>query len=70
MFRKYADFEAFERVMMEGHQQHPIRILSFGAYGTSSGPATQSEPIRERNGKLTTCRLAASECHANQLTLG
>jgi len=27
MFRKYADFEAFQRVIMEAHQRHTIRIL-------------------------------------------
>jgi hypothetical protein len=30
MFRKDADFEAFERVMIEAHERHPIRILSCG----------------------------------------
>ena len=29
MFRKDADFEAFERVMVEAHQRQPIRILSY-----------------------------------------
>ena len=29
MFRKQADFEAFERVMVEAHQRQPIRILSY-----------------------------------------
>jgi hypothetical protein len=28
MFRKEADFEAFDRVMIEAHQRQPIRILS------------------------------------------
>ncbi len=28
MFRKDADFEAFERVLVEAHQRQPIRILS------------------------------------------
>ena len=28
MFRKDADFEAFERVMVEAHQRQPIRVLS------------------------------------------
>ena len=26
MFRKQADFEAFERVMVEAHQRQPIRM--------------------------------------------
>jgi putative transposase len=29
MFRKEADFEEFQRVMVEAHQKHPIRILSY-----------------------------------------
>ena len=29
LFGKDADFEAFERVMIEAHQRHPIRILSY-----------------------------------------
>ena len=29
MFRKEADFEAFERVMVEAHERQPIRILSY-----------------------------------------
>ncbi len=29
MFRKDADYEAFERIMVEAHQRHPIRILSY-----------------------------------------
>jgi len=29
LFRKDADFEAFQRVMVEAHQRHPIRILSY-----------------------------------------
>jgi putative transposase len=29
MFRKAADFEAFERVMVEAHQREPIRILAY-----------------------------------------
>src|SRR5208337_4710219 len=28
-FGKDADFEAFQRVMIEAHQRHPIRILSY-----------------------------------------
>ena len=29
MFRKDAGFEAFQRVMIEVYQRHPIRILSY-----------------------------------------
>ena len=29
MFRKEADFRAFERVMVDKHERHPIRILSY-----------------------------------------
>ena len=29
MFRKDADFEAFQRVMVEAYQRRPIRILSY-----------------------------------------
>ena len=29
MFRKEADFEAFERVIVEMHERQPLRILSY-----------------------------------------
>jgi putative transposase len=29
MFRTAADYEAFERVMVEPHQREPIRILAY-----------------------------------------
>ena len=29
LFGMDADFEAFQRVMIEAHQRHPIRILSY-----------------------------------------
>ncbi|MGA2497788.1 MAG: transposase, partial [Tepidisphaeraceae bacterium] len=29
MFRTDADFDAFQRVMIEAHQRHPIRILAW-----------------------------------------
>ena len=29
LFRNHADFEAFERVIIEAHTRHPIRILSY-----------------------------------------
>jgi putative transposase len=29
LFRKDADFEAFQRVMIEAHERHPTRILSY-----------------------------------------
>ncbi len=29
LFGKDVDFEAFQRVMIEAHQRHPIRILSY-----------------------------------------
>jgi putative transposase len=29
MFRKAAEFEAFERVMLEAHHREPIRILAY-----------------------------------------
>jgi REP element-mobilizing transposase RayT len=29
LFRKEADFEAFERITIEAHQRHPIRILAW-----------------------------------------
>jgi putative transposase len=29
LFRKDADFEAFQRAMIEAHERHPIRILSY-----------------------------------------
>ena len=29
LFRKEADFEAFERIMIEAHDRHPIRILAW-----------------------------------------
>ena len=61
MFRKAADFEAFERVMVEAHQREPIRILAncilsnhwhFGAHRPSGGSPTQGESIRHRFGGL------------------
>jgi putative transposase len=30
LFSKDADFEAFQRVTVEAHRRHPIRILSYG----------------------------------------
>ena len=29
LFGKDADFEAFQRVLIEAHQRHPIRVLSY-----------------------------------------
>ena len=29
LFRKEGDYEAFERIMIEAHQQHPLRILAW-----------------------------------------
>jgi putative transposase len=29
LFRKEADFEAFERIMVEAHERHPLRILAW-----------------------------------------
>ncbi len=29
LFSSDADFEAFQRVMIEAHQRHPIRILAY-----------------------------------------
>ena len=29
LFRNHADFEAFQRVIIEAHTRHPIRILSY-----------------------------------------
>ncbi|MGO8903837.1 MAG: hypothetical protein ACLQU5_36680 [Isosphaeraceae bacterium] len=40
LFGKDADFEAFQRVMIEAHQRHPIRILS----STGSCPTTGTSP--------------------------
>ena len=34
MFRSEADFEAFERVMLESHQREALRILSNCISGT------------------------------------
>ncbi len=34
MFRKEADFEAFERIMIEAHALHPLRILAWCAMRT------------------------------------
>ena len=30
MFRKEADFEAFERVMVQSHERQPIRVTTLG----------------------------------------
>ena len=46
-FGKDADFEAFQRVMIEAHQRHPIRILS-----TASCPTTDTSP----SGRTQTAR--------------
>ena len=37
MFRKEADFEAFERVIVETHERQPIRILSYCVYYRTIG---------------------------------
>jgi hypothetical protein len=73
MFRKEADFEAFERVMVEAHLRQPLRILSYCVLSNhwhfvvcpeeegpcSSGrPATQAESNSDRKGTLTTSRRA------------
>src|SRR5512135_1081483 len=29
LFRKAADYEAFERIMIEAHERHPLRILAW-----------------------------------------
>jgi len=29
MFRLARDYEAFERIMLEAHERHPVRILSY-----------------------------------------
>ena len=29
LFRKEADYEAFERIMIEAHERHPLRILAW-----------------------------------------
>ena len=29
LFRKQKDFEAFERIMIEAHARHPIRVLAW-----------------------------------------
>ena len=34
LFRKEADFEAFERIMIEAHGLHPLRILAWCAMRT------------------------------------
>jgi hypothetical protein len=33
MFRKAADFEAFERVMVEAHQREPILLILHSSHG-------------------------------------
>jgi hypothetical protein len=61
MFRKTADSEAFERVMVEARQPEPIRILAccilsnnwhFGVHRPSRGSPTHGESIRHRFGGL------------------
>ncbi|MGC1720236.1 MAG: hypothetical protein WA746_14715, partial [Isosphaeraceae bacterium] len=45
LFGKNADFEAFQRVMIEAHQRHPIRscpIASCPTTGTSPSGRTQT----------------------------
>jgi hypothetical protein len=29
LFRKEADYEAFERIMVEAHERHPLRIAAW-----------------------------------------
>ena len=45
LFGRDADFEAFQRVLIEAHQRHPIRILSYWSCpttGTSPSGRTQT----------------------------
>ncbi len=42
LFGKNADFEAFQRVMIEAHQRHPIRILSYCVMGSDRPPPAKS----------------------------
>ena len=37
LFGKDVDFEAFQRVMIEAHQRHPIRILSYCVLSNNQG---------------------------------
>ncbi len=41
MFRKEADFEAFERVMVESHEREPLRILSYCVLSNREIPCRQ-----------------------------
>ena len=51
MFRKDADFEAFERVMVEAHRRQPIRILSYCVNWTArvNAPLSAKELNRVRH---------------------
>jgi hypothetical protein len=70
MFRKAADFEAFECVMVEAHRREPIRSLAYcilsihwhlGAHRPSGGTPTQGESIRHRFGGLVRAGLRARQ---------
>src|SRR5260370_2111054 len=50
MFGKEADFRAFQRVMVEAHRQHPVRILSYCVLSNHWHFVIQPE---EEKGKLT-----------------
>ena len=47
MFRKGADFEAFERVMVEAHQRQPIRVLSYCVIALAGGAASKLDGSRQ-----------------------
>jgi len=45
LFGKNADFEAFQRVMIEAHQRHPIRILSYCVMGSDRPPRPNQRQV-------------------------
>jgi hypothetical protein len=49
MFRREADFQAFERVMVEAHLRQPIRILSYCVLAVARGTAGELDGSRQRS---------------------
>jgi putative transposase len=60
MFRKEADFSAFERVMVEAHQRQPIRILSYCVLSNHWHFIVWPE----QDGQLTDCSRRLAHRHA------
>jgi hypothetical protein len=78
MFRKEADYEAFERVMVEAHQREPIRILAYCILSNDVKDIRSTGRVgsaRRETGLITTARSGGPGCreqassHARASTL-